>query len=121
MFGLILVLSLSEVAALPEEILQPPHRPLQRVLGLVQDEGAEGAHGLLVGGRRQHLGKCYKKGSHHVCSKHLVDGLAKLLLCHFCPRHGQSDVGIDGLLHVDELVAVDGNTHQRGPEIRSSQ
>ena len=109
------------VVRMSEEVLQPPGGSLQRVLRLVQDEGAEGAHGLLVGGRGQHLGRCYKKGSHHVCSKYLVDGLSKLLLCHFCPRHGQSDVGIDGLLHVDELVAVDWNTHQRGPAISSSQ
>ena len=32
------------VVRMSEEVLQPPGGSLQRVLGLVQDEGAEGAH-----------------------------------------------------------------------------
>ena len=83
------------VVRMPQEILQPPDRPLQRMLRLVHDEITQPRHRALV----------------LRVIKDLGDGGKEAVLGHLVPSDLQPHLLVDHLLDIDALVPLDRNAH----------
>ena len=102
------------VVRMSEQILQPPHCSVQGVERLVKDQSAQLGDRALVGRVGQHLqlNISYKYFEIFITT-HLIDSQTELLLSHFCPGHRETNIGLHSLLHIDQLITVDGNLGQR--------
>ena len=80
-----------QVARVPEQVLKPPDRAIQRMLRSVQDPSLQPLHLALVGFPLQHLRQLSGQG----------------LLREAVPVNRDTDAKANGFLGVGELVAVD--------------
>ena len=101
------------VVRMSEQILQPPHRPVQGVERLVKDQSAQLGDRALVRRVGQHLQLNISYKYFEILTTRLIDSQTELLLSHFCPGHRETNIGLHSLLHIDQLITVDGNLGQR--------